>query len=162
MGFANSAGLGVNNHYGPRATDESFGGQESASKGIVKTAIWQFEYNNLPDAGSTNMQYSIPANSTIVSAKLFIDVAFTSTSTTTDLLIGLQKADGTEIDNDGLVTAANATQTTIAVANSVITGSGALVGTTIGAAAGELVVAGSDTDLLTGAGRVVVEYVKDR
>jgi len=160
--FANSAGLGVNNHYGARTTDESFGGQESTCAGLVKSAVWQFEYNKLPAPGTTNMQYSIPANSTIVSAKLYIDVAFTSTSTTTDLLIGLQKADGTEIDNDGLVTAANATQTTIAVANSVITGSGDLVGKTIGAAAGELVVAGSADDLLTGAARLVVEYVKDR
>lgn len=162
MGFENAAGLSVNNHYGPRSTDESFGGMSSTCKGIVKEAIWQFEYNRLPDAASTNMHFSIPAGATIVSAKLIIDTAFTSTSTTTDITVGLQKADGTEIDNDGLITAANATQTTIATAGNVITGSGALVGTTIGAAAGELVVAGSDTDLLTGAGRVIVEYIKDR
>ena len=91
-----------------------------------------------------------------------VNVAFTSTSTTTDLTVGLQQANGTEIDNDGLLTAANADQTAIAVANSIVTGSGALVGKGIGANAGELVVSSSAADLLTGAGRVIVEYIYNK
>ena len=55
--------------------------------------------------------------------------------------------------------ATEATQTTIAVAGDVITGGGTLVGSTVGANAVELYVTPSVDDLLTGAGRVVVEYV---
>lgn len=148
---------GVANHYGVRNTDGKFGGQ-LISNGEVKKVEWNIVYNDLPVAGTNNLQYSIPANSTIVSAKLYVGTAWTSTSTTTDLLIGLEQADGTDIDVDGFVSAADATQTTIAIANSVITGTGALVGKTIGAAAGELIVAGSAADLLTGTAKLVVEY----
>lgn len=160
MTFETNAKLGVVGSYGPRTTDSKFGGYLETS-GIVQKALWDFSYNDLPTAGTSKLQFSIPANSTIVSAKLFIDTAFTSTSTTTDLTVGLEQADGTDIDLDGLVTAVNADQTAIAVENSVITGSGALVGKTIGAAAGELVIQSSAADLLTGAGRVVVEFVKN-
>tara|TARA_R110000772_G_C13133381_1_gene423140 strand:+ start:87 stop:572 length:486 start_codon:yes stop_codon:yes gene_type:complete len=161
MTYEIDAKRGVANHYGVRTTDGSKGAQ-SKSTGIVKRAQWDWTWDNLPDAGANNLQWSIPANATIVSAVLYVDTAFTSTSTTTDLTIGLQEADGTEIDNDGLVEADEATETTIAVANSVITGAGALIGKTVGAAAGELVVTPSADDLLTGAGRVVVEYVLDK
>lgn len=158
MGFETDAKRGVLNHYGARKTNMKYGGQQT-SLDLVRKAVWDFSYDDLPNAATNNMGMVIPANATIVSAKLIIDEAFTSTSTLTDLTVGLQRSDGTEIDNDGLLTAVNADQTAIAVANSIITGSGALVGKTIGAAAGELVVAGTVNDLLTGAGRVIVEYI---
>ena len=158
MGIELDAKRGVANSYGVRTTTGTYGAEVN-SDSLIRKAIWDFTYNTLPTPSTSKLQFVIPANSTIVSAKLVIDTAFTSTSTTTDLLVGLQTAAGVEIDNDGLLTAANATQTTIAVENSIITGTGALVGTTIGAAAGELVVTGSSTDLLTGAGRVIVEYI---
>jgi len=91
-----------------------------------------------------------------------VDVAFTSTSTTTDLDIGLYTSAGAAIDADGLITAANATQTAIGTAGNVVTGSGALVGKTIGASAGELVVTPTVADLTAGAGRVVVKYVYNK
>jgi hypothetical protein len=172
MTFETNAVRGVVNHYGPRTIDNQYGGQGSASEGIVKEAYWDFDYNKLPNhtgaavsIAGTNMQQVIPAGATIVSAKLVIDTAFTSTSTTTDLSIGLYygTGTGTEIDADGLITAANATQTTIGTAGNIITGSGSLVGTTIGANAGVLVVTPvGANDLLTGAGRVVVQYVYDK
>jgi hypothetical protein len=93
-----------------------------------------------------------------LNARLEIITAFTSTSTTTDLTVGLEQADGTDIDLDGLVTAANATQDTIGAVG-LITGSGALVGASIGAAAGEVVVTPSVADLLTGEARLVVQYL---
>jgi len=158
MGFETDSKRSVQNHYGPRVVNNKFGGS-LPSNGIVKSIMWDFAFDELPVGSSSNLEASIPAGSTIVSAKMYIDTAFTSTSTTTDLLIGLEQSGLTDIDADGLITAANATQATIAVLNSVITGTGDLVGTTIGAAAGELLVAGSDTDLLTGQARVVVEYV---
>lgn len=158
MGIELDPKRGVANHYGVRTTDGRYGAQQN-SDGVIKSAIWDFTYNTLPAAGTNNLQFVIPANATIVSARLIVDTPFTSTSTTTDLTVGLQTSAGAEIDNDGLITAANATQTTIAVDGGVITGSGALVGKSIGAAAGELVVAGTDTDLTAGAGRVIVEYI---
>jgi hypothetical protein len=159
MGIEIDAKRGVANHYGVRTTTGQYGGQEGSKKGLIKSAIWDFTYNTLPTAGTNNLQFVLPANTTIVSARLVVDTAFTSTSTTTDLLVGLQTSAGVEIDNDGLVTAANADQTAIALENSIITGTGALVGKTIGATAGELVVTSSVADLLTGAGRVVVDYI---
>ena len=153
---------GVTKNYGTRETEGKYGSNHTRLDNI-KLAKWVFDYDGLPDADTTNQGLSIPANSTIVSAKLRIVTAFTSTSTTTDLTVGLQQADGTEIDNDGLITAAQATQTTIAVVGSIIDGSsgtpGALIGKTIGAAAGELVVTPSVADLLTGRAEMLVEYI---
>ncbi|CAB4144310.1 hypothetical protein UFOVP454_26 [uncultured Caudovirales phage] len=161
MTFEIDAKRGVASHYGVRTTNGKFGGQQNSST-ILKSAIWDFSYDDLPAAGTNGLQFVIPANATIVSAVLYVDVAFTSTSTTTDLAIGLATSAGAEIDLDGLLTAANSSQTTIAVENSTITGSGALVGKGIGAAAGELVVTPTANDLLTGKGRIVVQYVYNK
>lgn len=162
MTFESTNGLGVLTHYGVRTVNQKTGGEICDE--VIKTVQWTFSYNDLPTGAATGLGYSIPANSTILSAKLQIIDAFTSTSTTTDLLVGLEQADGTDIDLDGLITAAQATQTTIAVVNSVIDGASgtpaALVGTTIGAAAGELIVTSSAADLLTGKARLIVQYIK--
>lgn len=160
MGFEIDAKRGVAQHYGVRTTNGKFGAETCDD--LVKWAVWDFDYNDLPSYGSNNLQFSIPANATIISAELIVDTAFTSTSTTTDLDIGLYTSGGVEIDANGLITASEATQTTIAVANSVITGAGALIGKGIGSSAGELVVTPSANDLLTGAGRIVVKYVYNK
>ena len=157
MGYEIDAKRGVANHYGVRTTDSSFGGQLKAD-GLVKKAVWSFDYDNLPAPGTNNMQYVIPANATIVSAKLYVDVAWASTSTTTDLTVGLQQSDGTEVDNDGLVSATEANQTDLAVANKEITGAGALVGLSVGGADCEVVVAPTVDDLTAGSATLVVEY----
>jgi hypothetical protein len=162
MSLENSNGLGVLTHYGVRTVDPKHGGEMCDE--VIKTVQWTFSYNDLPAGATTKLGYSIPANSTILMAKLQIIDAFTSTSTTTDLTVGLEQADGTDIDLDGLITAAQATQTTIAVVNSVIDGASgtpaALIGTTIGTAAGELVVTPSVADLLTGKARLIVQYIR--
>jgi hypothetical protein len=162
MGLEITSTRGTVEHYGPRTTDEKFGGRVSWND-LKSTAIWDFSYDDLPDAAAHNLNHVIPANSTIVSARVRIIDAFTSTSTTTDLTVGLQQSDGTEIDNDGLLTAAHLSQATIAVAGALYDGStgtaGALVGFTIGAADGELSVASSAADLLTGRAQVIVEYL---
>lgn len=158
MSLEDSAGLGVLSNYGPREVDQKYGAVY-ASKNEVKRAEWVFDFDDLPGGGTTNLELSIPAGASIVSASMEVIAAFTSTSTTTDLTIGLEQADGTAIDVDGLISATDATQATIAVVGAIIPGTGALVGFTIGAAAGELVIAGTVDDLLTGKGRVIVEYV---
>lgn len=160
MAFESAPVRGVTVHYGVRNTNEKFGGQYG-SKDEVKRAEWTFDYDDLPAGGDGgNLALAIPANSTIVSAKMYILTGFTSTSTTTDLTVGLEQDDGTVIDADGLIAATEATQTAIATAGNAITGAGALVGVTVGSAAGELVVAPTVADLLTGKARVVVEYVE--
>jgi hypothetical protein len=161
MGIEIDAKRGVANSYGPRSTTGQYGASGN-SDSLIRSAVWEFTYNTLPVQGTNNLQFVIPANATIVSAKLVIDTAFTSTSATTDLDVGLYTSAGVVIDADGLITAANATQATIGVANSIITGSGALVGVGIGASAGELVIAPTVADLLTGSGRVIVEYIYNK
>src|SRR5687768_18444307 len=104
MSFENQAIRGVLNHYGPREIEQKYGGDIANS--VIKTVVWTFDYDNLPDASTNGLEYVIPANATILSAKLQIITAFTSTSTLTDLTVGLQKSDGTAIDDDGLITAA--------------------------------------------------------
>ena len=104
----------------------------------------------------------IPALASIVSAKLIIDKAFTSTSTTTDLTVGLEQKDGTDIDINGLIEADEATQTAIGTAGNIVTGAGALIGKSIGANPGQVIVLGSASDLLTGEARLIVEYAYDK
>lgn len=157
MGFEVDSKRGVLKSYGVRTTNGKFGGV--VDDDLIKQAVWQFTYNDLPAGSTSNLSHSIPANSKILRAYLEVITAFTSTSTTTDLQVGLEKADGTDIDLDGLVTAVNADQTAIGTAGKLITGSGALVGATIGADAGELVVTPTVADLLTGEARVVVDYL---
>lgn len=156
MGLEQNAKRLTVTSYGPRKTITKMGGVNDNN--WRRIATWTFNYDDLPAPGTYNLQHVIPAGSSIISAKLRIITAFTSTSTTTDLTIGLQKEDGTVIDNSGLVSATDATQTTIGTAGNVITGTGTLVGKTIGAANGELVVAPTVADLLTGRAEVVVEY----
>jgi hypothetical protein len=161
MGYESNTGLGVLNHYGPRETNGKYGAA-SKGTGIVKRAQWDFSYDDLPDAATDGLGFVIPAGASIVSATMYIDQAWTSTSGTTDLVVGLQEADGSEIDDNGLFDGSDATQTAIGTEGNVVTGVGALVGAAIGAANGELVVAGSADDLTAGKARVVVEYVYDK
>lgn len=158
MSYENTSGRGVLAHYGARNTANEYGGTHSKG-GAVKEATWTFDYDDLPDAGATNLQLSIPAYAKIISSRFEVLVGFTSTSTTSDLDVGLQESDGTEIDNNGLHAAAQLTQTAIATRGLFYLGAGALVGVSTGAAAGELVVTPTADDLLTGRARVVVEYV---
>jgi len=72
----------------------------------------------------------------------------------TNLTIGLYTPAGVAIDADGLVVA---TVTASLTANKVIAGGGALVGTTVGAAAGQLVAATTGT-YSAGTARVVVKF----
>ena len=142
---------GVANHYGVRTTDNKYGGQESTKEGIVKSAEWSFSYDNLSTTLNSNLAQTIPANASIVEATLYVDDAWVGG---TNLTIGLYQADGTVIDADGLVAA---TITATLTANKVVTGAGALVGTTIGANAGQLVAATTGT-YTAGTARVVVKF----
>jgi len=153
---------GVANHYGTRTTRNKYGGQESTKMGVVKSAEWHFTYDDLPAALDSNLPQVIPANASIVSATLYIDEAFTSTSGTTDLTVGLEQKDGTDIDVDGLITAVNAESALIDANGDVVNGTGALVGKGIGANPGQLIVDKSVDDLTAGKARCVVEFAYDK
>ena len=154
MTFETQAVRGVLNSYGPRVTDQSFGGHANTDNN-VKTAVWQFTYDNLPDAAAHNLGLSIPAGSTIVSAKLLVVTAFAGGTSYT---VGLEDSAGAAIDADGLLTAAQLATASLTPAGKLITGTGALVGTTIGASAGELAVVATGTFTAAEA-QVIVEYI---
>lgn len=162
MGFELDSRRAVLNSYGVRTTNGRFGGQQGTKNGIVKSAIWDFVYNDLPTATASNLQQVIPANATIVSSKMYVDVAFTATGGAGTFTIGPSTSAGVAIDADGFNLVTQLTYANLGVAGAVYTGTGALIGLTIGTTAGELVVTSSVSDWLTGRGRVVVEYVIDK
>lgn len=157
MSLSTDSKRSVKVSYGVRGLDTKYGGR--VDDDIIRTVTWKFDYNDLPTYGSTNLEQVIPANARILSAKLEIITGFTSTSTTTDLDVGLYTSAGVAIDADGLITVAEATQTTIATAGNIITGAGALVNKTIGATAGEVVVTPNVADLTAGRARLIVQYI---
>jgi hypothetical protein len=151
MGYENSAGLAVRNFYGPRTIVEKFGGEVSTS-GLTKEAEWVFSYNDLPVVNATGeMELSIPAGAFISSAKLEVLDAFVGG---TSYNIGLYESDGTEIDADGIDAGV---LTAALIAGAWIDCNGALVGASIGSAAGQLVVAATGT-FTAGKARLLVEY----
>jgi hypothetical protein len=172
MGFETDSKRGVQVHYGVREINGKFGGVLGTKDGL-RTAEWVFDYDDLPAGGTGAIQCVIPAYAKIMDCYLEVLTAFTGSGGVFD--IGLEQADGTEIDDNGLFS--GLALASIDARGDIVKANGALapslVSTTvgeavvptavdIGAAAGELKVAGSDTDLLTGAGRVVVEYIVDR
>jgi len=141
MTYEIDAKRNVTQHYGVRTTDSSKGAQ-SKGTGIVKRAQWDWSWNNLPVAGTTNLEYAIPAGATILSATLIADSAWNAVMDvgTTGVLVGFW--DDVDLDVDGEVNVST----------------GALVGAKL-AAAMELVVSSAAT---AGTARLVVEYVYDK
>jgi hypothetical protein len=141
MTYEIDAKRGVANHYGVRTTDGSKGAQ-SKGTGIVKRAQWDWSWDNLPVAGTSNLEYAIPAGASIISATLIADSAWDAVMDvgTTGALTGF--FDDVDLATDGEVNVS----------------AGALVGAKL-AAALELVVSSAAT---TGTARLVVEYVYDK
>lgn len=131
--------------------------------GAYKQLVVDFDYANLPtyttdrDNDGTNDGFNggdvgIDANASIVSAKLIVGTAFVGG---TSYNIGLYEEDGTVIDADGIDAAV---ATAALTAGTVIDCDGALVGETVGAAKGHLVVAATGT-FTAGTAKLVIEYV---
>lgn len=161
MAIVNQAIRNVTTNYGVRKLNPEYGGE--IDEKVIKVVQWTFDYNKLPTFGADKLEAYIPAGATVISAKLQIIQAFTSTSGTTDLDLGLYTSAGVVIDADGLITALQATQTAIGVVGSIIDGASgvaaALINKTVGAVAGELVVAPTVADLTAGRARLIVEYL---
>lgn len=144
---------GVTQHYGPRNKREDLGGR--VCQDYFKTARWEFSFNQLPAPGLSHIEQVIPAHSSIISARLVVK---TAAAGGTSYAVGLQQSDGTEIDNDGLITAAVGTLAAMTPRGAVLNGTGALIGESIGANPGELVVIAVGT--FTAARiEIIVEYI---
>jgi len=144
---------GVAAHYGPREVDNSHGGQESTKMGVTKTAEWDFTFDNLPEVLDSNLPQVIPAKASIIGVTLFADDDWTGA---TAMDVGLSKKDGTVVDADGLVAAADGLDE-----GDVTEGEGALVGSSVGADPVQLTVAVTGT-ATAGKARVVVQYKYDK
>ena len=157
MGYEVGPKRGVATHYGPRNADNQYGGQDN-SVGKVKSASWEFDYDDLPAYNAGNLAQQIPANAVLVSAHLVVEEAFTSGSSHT-MTMGLTNASsGSVVDVDGLATASELTNALLTVKGSYIKGAGALIDKTIGTAACQLTLTPSHT-LTAGKGKIIVHYI---
>lgn len=144
----------VRKQYNERVVDEKFGGQVTTS-GRTKQVSWKFSYDDLPVNGPGKMEAFVPKGAFITNA--WINVLTAMTGTVGTLTIGLEEADGTVIDVDGIdVAVAQAAL----VLNTWIICDGALVNT-----AGNLITGDGQLLVSTGgtvtAGKfeVIIEYI---
>jgi hypothetical protein len=145
---------GVAAHYGPREIDNSHGGQESTKMGVTKTAEWDFTFDNLPEVLDSNLPQVIPAKASIIGATLFVDDTWTGA---TAMNVGLSKKDGTVVDADGLIAAAD----DLDEGDVTEASAEALIGGSVGADPVQLTVAVTGT-ATAGKARVVVQYKYDK
>ncbi len=156
MGYEIGPKRGVANHYGPRETDNQFGGQDNTS-GKVKSVSYEFDFDKLPAHGASNLEYQLPANTIIVSAHLVVEEATTSGGTETATM-GLTDVDGSVVDVDGLATASQLTNALLRTKGSYIKGAGDLIDKTIGTKAAQLTFTPSVT-LTAGKFKVIIRYI---
>lgn len=138
------AGKGSNamTHYGPRSVESLLPSEYTQGSG-EKVQVVKFRFDTLPVASTEDQSVLvIPANSYIESAILRVTTGFLG-GTSYD--IGLQQADGTEIDNNGIFAAILLAEINV-IGETVIDG-GALVNLLagIGAADGQVVVVATGT-----------------
>lgn len=151
--WVNDDGLHIG--FGARTVEDKFAGK-TRTAGVVDQVVLEFNYDDLPSYGATdNNILTIPANSVIVSSKLYVKTAAVGGTSYT---IGLHESDGTAIDADGLHTAAQLVTASL-TAGAWLAGGGALVGATIGSAGGQIVVADTGT-YTAGSYKLVVEFIK--
>lgn len=138
-------------HYGSREIEDVLPSKYAGSHGINVHTI-TFSFDDLPDSGADEANLRLPANCYIESVSLRVLTAFAGG---TSYLIGLEEADGSTIDADGISGTALALTEMDAVGDSVVC-DGALVGLLvgIGTAAGQVVIAATGTYT---AGKAVLE-----
>jgi hypothetical protein len=146
---------GVRNFYGPRSAEDKLPALIK-TEGYTKEMVVDFNFDDLPTySADGSMVLEIPADSLILSARLHVKTAGVGG---TSLAMGLYTSAGVEIDLDGFVTAAAGAAANL-TEDAWLIGGGALVGATIGATAGQIVVTEAGT-FTSGAYRLIVEYVQ--
>jgi len=145
-------------YYGPREVNEGLDNQV-ATYGLTRQRELYFDFEQanagLPTANAEDDAGTllIPANSFITNAYLEVGTAFTSGGLAT-LELGLQQADGTAIDADGLDTIAVAALTV----GSWHVLDGALVQATVGTDDAQISIDDAVAVFTAGTGRLVIEY----
>jgi len=107
MSFENSAGIGVRNSYGPRTTNNKFGGKLPGD-GAIKQLEYVFSYDDLPVASTLEMEHLMGDNALIVDAYIEVITGFAGgTSYDIDMVTTAGGAIGSGEDKlwDALVTA---------------------------------------------------------
>lgn len=114
---------GVRRNFGPRDAEDKVPGKVLTA-GEVKEIVVDFNYDDLP-TNSTNdaLVQLIPAYAAVTQVLLFVKTTFAGG---TDIQIGTEQADGTDVDLDGFVTAAQGAVANL-VAGYVVSGRGAQV-----------------------------------
>lgn len=158
---------GLNIKFGTdRGVNFQYGGQV-VTAGAKEQLVFEFDYTTLPSFtsdlnndgtknGFTIQDASIPAGATIVSAELKVDTAWASG---TDLTVGTYQVDGTVIDADGFITAANGAVANL-LAGALITGSGADIATLASAANDAYVVVAANGTFTAGSGKLIITYIR--
>jgi hypothetical protein len=161
MSLENTSGRNVLANYGTRVTDTVFGGEVAGEDGQTRVVEYTFDAVDLPVAlNTTDLAQKLPAGALITGATFDIITPLVSTSTTSDLDIGIADDDGgaTITDADGLFTAAELTQTVILVdGGRTVAAAGALLNTTIAEAA-QVTITPTVDDFLTGRAKLTVTY----
>ena len=146
---------GVRNWYGPRGAEDKLPALIKTT-GYTKEMVIDFDWDDLPTySADGSMVLEIPADSFIVSSKVHVKTASAGSSAVYHF--GLYTSAGAEIDLDGLD--ASVAQATLAE-DAWVVGDGALVGASIGAAAGQIVVALASGSATGGSYRLIVEYIQ--
>lgn len=148
---------GVQVHYGQRTTTGKYG-KEVPTEGLKRQVVYVFDYSDLPTNGATNMEFSIPAYSKIVGARFEVLTAFAGG---TSYAVGLNDKAGNVIAATGLFTGTELALANINARGKFVTGAaGTLMNASIGATAGEVVVAATGT-FTGGKARLIVEYIQE-
>ena len=148
---------GVRNYYGPQSVEDKVPG-EIKTVGSTRELVLDFAYDDLPTySANGSRDLLIPNDSLIVSSRLHV---ITAGASGTSYTIGLYTAAGVAIDADGLHTAAQLPVASL-TEDAWFVGGGALVGATVGATSGQIVVTASGT-FDAGVYRLIVEYIEDK
>lgn len=158
MSLENTAGRNVLDSYGPRGTDTQYGGEMAGEEGKLRLIEYTFDFDELPAYNATSLALVIPAGARVTGASFDVITAFTSTSTTTDLSVGLWQDDNdATYDEDGLLTAAQLTQTVLATLVRTL-GTGDVINDVPLTEACQVYITPSVDDLLTGRAKLSITY----
>lgn len=152
--------IGGAQHYGPRGTNEGIP-TSASTYGVVKQIVVPVKYDDVNSglpAASANVDEavrSLKANSYIKGAYFNVTTAFTSAGSAV-LNIGVEQADGTAVDADGIDAIAVGALT----ANAWITCDGALVGASVGANAAQVSFDDATAAFTAGEGVLILEVIE--
>ena len=97
MTFETGLIRGVTKNFGPRKTDQRYGGR--VDDDLIKTVIWTFNYDDLPVASTNKLTFSVPSGSVPLEAYFQVLTAFAGgTSYDIDLVDSAGSAIGSGTD----------------------------------------------------------------